>query len=219
MRTLPLLVLVLGTSITPLLAQEENPWLREVEEEETEEEQEEESHPYYASFGLGAAAIGVASNYAPQFYSPNRTVPALSLAVGGLVAPQLGVELDLFGWFNFTGNGTVETVTTFMVGGRLHPIPGAGLYLRAGAGFGAYVLQWEDSWWQNWFDDGCDCNDAIDTDIGLAWSVGAGYDARISRGLRLGPFVELIRMNVSGPAGYRQRMLNIGLTLTFDGHL
>lgn len=212
MRPLPLLVLVLGTSFTPLLAQDENPWLREVEEAEPRR-----SSPYYVSVGVGAAAIGVASNNAPQFYSPNRTVPALAAAVGGLVAPPLGVELDFFGWFNFIGNGTVETVTTFMVGGRLHPIPGSGLYLRAGAGFGAYMLEWEDSWWQGWFDDGCDCDAAIETDIGLAWSVGAGYEARIGRGFWLGPSVELIRMNVSGPGGYRQRMVNIGLTLTFDG--
>jgi hypothetical protein len=63
-----------------------------------------------------------------------------------------------------------------MVGGRLQPIRGSGLYLRAGAGFGAYVLEWEDSWWQDWFLDDCGCDPAIDTDVGLAWSVGAGYE-------------------------------------------
>lgn len=215
MRTLTLLVLALGTGLTPLAAQDENPWLREVDEEE----ESPETGPYYASLGLGAASLGVATNAAPLFYSPNRTVPALSLALGGMVAPPLGLELDLFGWFNFTGNGTVESVTTLMFGGRLRPIPGSRLYLRAGAGIGAYILQWEDSWWDSWLGDDCDCDAAINTDIGLAWSVAAGYEAHVGRGLWLGPSVELIRMNVAGPNGYRQRMVNIGLTLTFDGKL
>jgi len=204
MRILPLLVLALGTGVPALMAQDDNPGLREVNE------------GLYVSFGLGAAAVGVAPNGVPVPYSPSHTVPTLSAALGGRVAPQLGLELDLFGWFNFTGDGTVETVSTLMVGGRFHPIPGSGLYLRAGAGFGAYVLQWEDSWWQNFLDDGCGCDPAIATDIGLAWSAGAGFEAPVGGGFRLGPSVELIRMNVSGPNGYRQRIVNIGLTITFD---
>lgn len=214
MRTLTLLVLVLGTGYTPLAAQEENPWLREVDEGE----ESRRSSPFYASFGLGAASVGVATNTAPLLYTPGRTVPALSLAVGGMVAPPLGLELDLFGWFNFTGDGTVESVTTFMLGGRLRPIPGSGLYLRAGAGFGAYLLEWEDNWWQGWLGDECGCDAPLNADIGLAWSVGAGYEARVGQGFRIGPSVELIRMNVAGPDGYRQRIVNIGLTLTFDGN-
>ncbi len=212
MRPLALMVLVLGIAGPPLAAQEDNPGLREVRHDDGPRR----SSPWYASFGLGAAGVGVASNTSPLTYSPTQTVPTISAAVGGLVAPSLGLELDLFGWFNFTQNGTVETVTTFMAGGRLHPFPGTGLYVRAGAGIGAYVLEWEDSWWQNWFDDGCGCDAAINTDVGLAWSVGAGYEAPIGGGFRLGPSVELIRMHVAGPYGYRQRIVNFGLTLTFD---
>ncbi len=214
MRTLTLLVLALGTGFTPLAAQDDNPWLREVDEEE----ESRESGPFYASFGFGATSVGVATNTAPLLYSPSRTVPALSLAVGGMVAPPLGLELDLFGWFNFTGDGTVESVTTLMLGGRLRPIPGSGLYLRAGAGLGAYLLQWEDSWWNDWLGEDCDCDAPIDTDVGLAWSVAAGYEAQVGRGLWLGPSVELIRMNVAGPSGYRQRMVNIGLTISFNSN-
>lgn len=214
MRPLALSVLVLAIASSSLEAQEDNPGLREVDEEEDTRH----SSPFYASFGLGAAGVGVASNSSPLLYSPTQTVPTISAAVGGLVAPALGLELDLFGWFNFTHNGTVETVTTLMAGGRLLPFPGSGLYLRAGAGIGAYVLEWEDSWWQSWFDDGCGCDAAIDTDVGLAWSVGAGYEAPIGGGFRLGPSIELIRMHVAGPSGYRQRIVNFGLTLTFDDH-
>lgn len=214
MRPLALTFLILAIAGSSLEAQGEHPGLREV----VEDEDTHRSSPFYASFGLGAAGVGVASNTSPLTYSPTQTVPTISAAVGGLVAPSLGLELDLFGWFNFTHNGTVETVTTLMAGGRLHPFPGTGLYVRAGAGIGAYVLEWEDSWWQNWFDDGCGCDAAIDTDVGLAWSVGAGYEAPIGGGFRLGPSIELIRMHVAGPFGYRQRIVNVGLTLTFDDH-
>jgi hypothetical protein len=214
MRSFALTVLVLGIACSSLEAQGESPGLREV----VEGEDTRRSSPLYVAFGFGAAGVGVASNASPLIYSPTQTVPTISAAVGGLVAPSLGLELDLFGWFNFTHNGTVETVTTLMAGGRLHPFPRSGLYLRAGAGIGAYVLEWEDSWWQNWFDDGCGCDAAIDTDVGLAWSVGAGYAAPIGGGFRLGPSIELIRMHVAGPSGYRQRIVNVGLTLTFDDH-
>jgi len=212
MRPLALLVLLLGIATPAFAAPQAPPGLREVDEDDPSRRQS----PLYASFGLGAATIGVASNAAPFHYSPSQTVPTLSAAIGGLVAPSLGLELDLFGWFNFTQDGTVETVTTLMAGGRFHPFPGSGVYLRAGAGIGAYVLEWEDSWWQNWFDDGCGCDAAIDTDVGLAWSVGAGFETRVGHGFRLGPSVELIRMHVAGPSGYRQRIVNFGLTLTFD---
>jgi hypothetical protein len=30
--------------------------------------------------------------------------------------------------------------------------------------------------------------------------------------------VEMLRMNIDGPDGYRERVLNLGLSLTYDGH-
>jgi hypothetical protein len=65
--------------------------------------------------------------------------------------------------------------------------------------------------------DDCGCDGAIVSDYGFAWLVGAGFEAPVRRGLWIGPTVEMLRMNVTGPGGYRERVINVGISITFDG--
>ncbi len=175
---------------------------------------EESSFPrrggYYASFGVGVGGEAIADLGAPAPYTPSRIRPTLSIGVGAGLGQSVRLGLEGFAWFNLTGDGALETVTTAMIAARVYPIATSGLYLRAGGGFGRYGVDLQDYY--------CDCSYPITQDYGLAWSVGGGYELPVGRGLWLGPSVELVRMDVSGPAGYRERVLNFGLTLTFDGH-
>lgn len=165
---------------------------------------------YYASFGVGAGSEAVASLGAPSPYFPSRVRPTVNIGFGAGVGQALRVGFEGFAWFNVTGDGALETVTTAMVGARVYPIPTSGLYLRAAGGFGRYG--------QDLLDDYCDCSAPIVQDYGLAWAVGGGFEVPAGNGLWIGPSVEMIRMNIDGPDGYRERVLNFGITLTFDGH-
>jgi len=186
---------------------EGNPYLREVN-----------PHPapslrrgrYWASFGLGAGGEAIAALGAPAPYSPSRVRPTLSLGAGGTVGQQLRLGLEGFAWFNLLGDGNLETVTAVTLAARFYPVASSGLYLRAAGGFGRYG--------QDLNDDYCGCSSTLVSDYGPAWIVGAGYELPVGRGLWLGPNVELVRMNVDGPGGYRERIVNFGLTLTYDGN-
>lgn len=166
--------------------------------------------PYYASFGLGVGSEAIAELGAPAPYYPSRLRPTLNIGLGVGVGQALRIGFDGFAWFNITGDGALETVTTAMIGARLYPVPGNGLYVRAAGGFGRYG--------QDLLDDYCDCSAPIVEELGLAWAIGGGYEVPVGNGLWLGPSIEMIRMDVPGPNGYRERVLNFGLTLTFDGH-
>lgn len=165
---------------------------------------------YYASFGAGIGSEAIADLGAPAPYYPSRLRPTLNIGFGAGVGQALRVGVEGFAWFNITGDGALETVTAAMLGARLYPIPSGGLYLRAAGGFGRYG--------QDLLDDYCDCSLAIAEEYGLAWAVGGGYEVPVGNGLWLGPSIEVVRMDVTGPDGYRERIINFGFTLTFDGH-
>ncbi|MEO8140023.1 MAG: hypothetical protein ABI742_10270 [Gemmatimonadota bacterium] len=209
MRIPSLPALVVGTAclVAPLAAQEhENPYLRQVDDAG-----EARRGPYYASAGVGLGGEAIADLGAPAGpYTASRIRPTLNLALGANVGQQLRVGLEGFAWFNVTRDGALETVTAAMVGARVYPLRASGLYLRAAGGFGRYG--------QESMDDYCGCSATITSDFGLAWTVGGGFEAPVARGLWLGPSIEMVRMNFTGPSGYRERVINFGLTLTFDGH-
>jgi hypothetical protein len=208
MRIARLPTLVVGTICLagPLAAQEhENPYLRPVSENG-----DGPRRGPYASFGLGLGDEAIGDLGAPGPYTSPRVRPTVDIAFGTALGQQLRVGFEGFAWFNLTGDGALETVTAAMVGARLYPLGASGLYVRAAGGLGRYG--------QDALDNYCGCNEPIASDFGLAWTVGAGFEAPIRRGLWLGPSIEMVRMNITGPSGYRERIINIGLTLTFDGH-
>lgn len=180
-----------------------NPYLREVREPRSARR-----GPYYASFGLGLGGEAIAGLGAPAPYTDPRVRPTLSVGLGANVGQALRVGLDGFVWFNLTNDGAVETVTAAMLGGRIYPIPSSGLYLRAAGGFGRYGID---------ITDDCGCSTSLVSDYGLAYALGAGFEVPVARGLWLGPSLEMVRIDITGPGGYRERVLNFGITLTYDG--
>jgi hypothetical protein len=157
--------------------------------------------------GFGSEAIATLG--APGPYTSSRTRPTLGVGLGANINSMLRLGLDGFVWFNVTGDGALETVSALMLGARVYPIPGDGLYFRAAGGIGRYG--------QDLLDEGCDCSSAVVENYGLAYALGAGFEVPVGRRLSLGPMVEMVRFDVGGPDGYRERVLNFGLSLTFDG--
>jgi len=182
-----------------------NPYLREVREEGRTSYRR---GPIWISGSLGAGGEAIAAPGVPGPYSRSRIAPTVSFGIGGTVGQQLRLGFDGFVWFNPMGGGTVETVTAGLVTGRVYPLRTSGLFFKTGAGFGRYG--------QDVIDD-CGCDAALVSDYGFAWMVGGGFEAPVSRGLWLGPTIEMLRMNVSGPDGYRERVINFGISITFDG--
>lgn len=181
-----------------------NPYLREVREE---------SHgrrrgSFWASGSLGVGGEAIAAPGSVTPWGQSRTAPTLSFGIGGTLSNSFRLGVEGFAWFK-PGDQNIESVTTLMVTGRLYPLAKSGLFLKSGIGFGRYGV--------DEFDD-CGCNNySVVSDYGLAWSVGAGFEAPVAHGLSIGPMVEVTRMNVSGPDGYRERVVNFGISLTFDG--
>jgi hypothetical protein len=192
---------------------EGNPYLREVGREGSDEHSV--GHPSSRRRGslwiggsLGAGGEAIAAPAAPGPYNRSRLAPTLSFGIGGTVGEQLRIGLEGFVWFNPMGDNTLETVTAGMVTGRVYPIRTSGLFLKSGFGLGRYGQDVMDN---------CGCDGAIVSDYGFAWLVGAGFEAPVTRGLWIGPTVEMLRMNVTGPDGYRERVINVGISITFDG--
>ena len=67
------------------------------------------------------------------------------------------------------------------------------------------------------FSTSCDCSSVLVENYGPAYALGAGFEVPVGRRLWLGPMVEMVRFDVGGPDGYRERVLNFGLSLTVDG--
>jgi hypothetical protein len=182
-----------------------NPYLREVDQSPARRR-----GPLWLSLGVGAGGESYAVPSALQPYSDTRIRPTLSIAVGGTVGQQVRLGLEGFAWFNPSHNGVTESVSTLMLGGRFYPSSGTDLYLHLAGGVGRYGQDATDGY--------CGCSSTLVSDVGLAWSIGGGLELPVGRGLSFGPAVELVRMNVTGPDGYRERVINFGFSLTYDGH-
>lgn len=206
---LPLLLVGALFLVSPLAAQgRDNPYLRPVDDDGAPHARRRGGA--YVSAGLGAGGEAIADLGAPAPYTPSRIRPTLNFAIGGTVSQQLRLGFEGFAWFNLPDGGTLETVSAAMIGGRFYPAASSGFYLHAAGGIGRYG--------QDAIDDLCGCTEPITSDYGLAWSIGAGYETPLTRGIWLGPTVDLFRTNIAGPSGYRERVLNVGISVTFDGH-
>ena len=180
-----------------------NPYLREVRKTRSNR-----SGPIYGTLGVGLGSEAIADFGARAPYSDSRVRPTFSFGLGANVGRAFRVGFDGFIWFNLTRDGAVETVVATMLGGRVYPIPSSGLYLRAAGGFGRYGIDEASD---------CGCSGTIVEDYGLAYALGAGFEVPVGRGIWLGPSLEMVRMDITGPGGYRERVINFGITVTFDG--
>jgi hypothetical protein len=196
----------------PPEAGRKNPYLREVPDEEPQNAAADRLHKrggMWGSIGAGAGTESVLYPGPTSTYSVSRTRPTLSGAIGGTVGQFMRIGLEGFGWFNLDGNGYVETISSFMVGARVYPLPGTGLYFHAAGGFGFYNV--------GDYYDPCGCHSSVISDIGGAWSLGAGLEVPLKRGVWIGPTIEVLHVDMMNPVDYRERVIHFGLSLTFDG--
>ena len=182
-----------------------NPYLREV----SEPRRSLRRGPVYAGFGLGFGSEAIATLGVPAPYSSGRTRPTLEFSLGATVNQSLRLGLDGFAWFNFPGDGSLESVSALLLGARFYPFAENGLYLRAAGGVGRYG--------RDNLGDNCGCSGPIVEQVGFAYALGGGFEVPVGRGVSFGPSVEVVRMNIDGPDGYRERVINFGFTVTFDG--
>ena len=202
-----------STHRRPPQAGNKNPYLREVSDEEIEDAATAPLHRrggLWATIGAGAGTESVRFDGPTSTYSVSRTRPTLSGAIGGTVGQVLRIGLEGFVWFNPHGDGYFESISAFTVGARLYPFPGTGLYVRAAGGMGFYNV--EDYY------DPCGCHGPVISDIGGAWSFGAGLEVPLKRGLWIGPTFEVLHVDMMDPVDYRERVIHFGLAITFDGH-
>lgn len=205
MRLLPCVVLAALTA-APAVRAQESPYLREVDESDTARPRR---GPVWTSVGAGAGSEAFGDLPGPSPYSTSLLRPTIALAAGTTVGQVLRIGLEGFGWFNLAHVQGLESITALMLGARLYPVPLLGLYLRAAGGIGRYGL--------DFLDDGEGGSYGV-ADLGLAWLLGAGFDVPLGGGVSIGPTFDLLRINVSGDPDYRERVINLGLAVTFDSH-
>jgi hypothetical protein len=138
--------------------------------------------------------------------------PTFSLRLGGTVNPNFRLGGEVIGWTNRTvvdGESATEYLAGLLLIGQFYPSRRAGLFVKGGAGFsrsGVSVYGPGDS-----------------SEDGFAWTVGAGYEIRLSRSLFLTPTVDLMQHRSDGsvidgvrePALY-ERLVSVGVALTIQ---
>lgn len=151
-------------------------------------------------FGAGTEAYRFADE---NGWSDGLTKPTITLRLGGTPSSTVRVGGEIFGWAAETSVGD-ESFGALLGTVMVFPVPDAGLYLKAGGGFGTSMIR---------FDNGSE-----NTETGFAWSVGAGYDFQLSRSIGLGPSVELYQASFTSrdEPTLTERVLNIGVQLTFQ---
>lgn len=140
--------------------------------------------------------------------------PAAVLRIGGTPNRNIRLGGELFGWWHgfydadpsFQENVT-ETFTAALLDAQFYPAARDGFYLKGGLGFGRSGTSYQ-------FERSIGIN-------GFVWSVGAGYDIPLSRGISIAPTIDLYQGQFSSASNdptstYTERVLNIGASLTFQ---
>jgi opacity protein-like surface antigen len=141
-------------------------------------------------------------------WSESLSKPTLSISLGGTPSPTLRLGAQITGWWNRyqddDGFNITETLTSVLAVGRVYPMRSLGLYLKAGAGVGV---------------SGADVEGGVGTtETGFAYTLGAGYEIKLSRTLYLTPAVDWTRFSFEkrGEPTLRERLLNLSLSLTWQ---
>jgi hypothetical protein len=140
--------------------------------------------------------------------------PAAVLRIGGTPNRNMRLGGELFGWWHgfydadpsFQENVT-ETFTAALLDAQFYPAARDGFYLKGGLGFGRSGTSYQ-----------------FENSIGntaFVWSVGAGYDIPLSRGISISPTIDFYQGQFSSAPNdptstYTERVLNIGASLTFQ---
>lgn len=156
---------------------------------------------FWLSLGLGAGQERLNLNGDDLGYSDPLTKPTLSLRLGGTPSESFRLGVEAFAWFNENGDA-METLSSLMLIGQLYPAPNLGFHLRGGGGISRSAVEYD------FFDS--------TGDTGLAATVGAGWELPLGRNVALVPSVDLHQQWYDGSGGYRERLVNFGLSIQFQ---
>lgn len=158
---------------------------------------------FWGGFSLGAGGeafdLRDGAGYSEEFYRPT-----VSLRLGGTVNQNLRLGGEVLAWIN-EQNRTVESLTSLLFVGQWYPLATTGLYLKGGLGLGRNAVD---------FDEGGGVGDT-----GFAGLLGAGWEVRMGRRWYLTPSVDVVGHRYSGRGSerYRERLVNFGLGVVFQG--
>lgn len=169
---------------------------------------------FWVTFGVGAGTESFKFDDTPR-YSSGLTKPAFTLRAGGTVNPNLRLGAELTGWGDrHYDQSAQDNVTTYLGGlmlvGQLYPSRRAGFFVKGGLGV---TRSGEDV-----AGPGGDLHED-----GFGYSVGAGYDIKLSRFVSITPTIDLLQhrsqtrdqLGVLEPA-LHDRLLTFGVALTFQ---
>ena len=158
---------------------------------------------FWGGFSLGAGGeafdLRDGAGYSEELYRPT-----VSLRLGGTVNQNLRLGGEVLAWIN-EQNRTVESLTSLLFVGQWYPLATTGLYLKGGLGLGRNAVD---------FDEGGGVGDT-----GFAGLLGAGWEVRMGRRWYLTPSVDVVEHRYSGRGNerYRERLVNFGLGVVFQG--
>ena len=212
-RVLSLLTLLVSlTGVTPtLLAQDDDePYPADRRQPRGSNPQLREVSPAYRTGFWGQLGLGVGSEAfrvpsSSPYYSTTLEKPTLTAALGGTINQHFRLGVEFFGWFNEEGD-VLENLTSIMAVGRLYPFRDAGLFVKGGGGVARFGQDLS----------GC-CSQG---DVGFGYTLGAGYEFRVSRNVALAPTVDLVRASFSGRTfpTYHERVVSFGLNIVVQSN-
>lgn len=154
--------------------------------------------------GLGAGVGSESYRFEDQnSYTEGLEKPVIALRIGGTPNPHVRVGGEMMAWIDDQGNAT-ESLTSFLLTTQLYPSRTAGLFVKGGLGFGRVGLD---------FDDGFSSSD-----VGFAWTVGAGWEIPLSRSIFLTPTVDVVlhQYDRRFEPDFRERLVHAGFAITIQ---
>jgi opacity protein-like surface antigen len=177
-------------------------------------------HGFWANFGIGAGSESFKFDDTPCSsragscsYTSGLVKPAYSIRMGGTVNPNFRLGAELSGWADrHYDSQAQDNVTSYLGGlmlvGQFYPSQRAGFFLKGGVGV---TRSGEDL-----AGPGGDLHED-----GFGYTVGAGYEIKLSRNLAITPTIDLLqhRSQSRDQSGVLQpalhdRLLTFGVALT-----
>ena len=175
-----------------------NPYLREVRSSAALQQ-------WWGSIALGAGNEAFRSRATGPVYSPTTAGPTFALEAGRRFSRFMGLGVELFGWLGDFQNDYFSGFGSLLLVARVYPLGAMGPFVKLGGGLAAYGV----------YDAGYDV--FASSDIGAGYMLGAGWEIPVSRSLLLSPIVELHRAAMMANNPYHERVLSVGLMLTWSG--
>jgi opacity protein-like surface antigen len=162
---------------------------------------------FWIGFGLGGGSAGQSCNLVCDSLS-RQTGFSGYLKIGGTLSPKILLGGESSGWTK-SESGTTVRLGNLSAAVYFYPAPATGFFLKGGPGFSVYSA-----------DDGTD----KESGTGFGFTLGAGYDIRVSRNISITPVANFLWGSIgdvkSGDLstqglGLKQTVFDFQLGITF----